>query len=170
MAFQIDALLRDFADNNRTQIIIAALIIAALVIWWWLPKWGVKRLALKIRDPKARADIEDNFRKTLSQLIGGAAILAGAWLTFQTAQTQISSQQRAAHDLLISNQVSKGFEQLASKDPVMRLGGIYALEGVMNDGVVNEGVMNDKTFLQYHRPVLETLCALTRADDRETRL
>jgi hypothetical protein len=33
---------------------------------------------------------------------------------------------------LISGQVSKGFEQLGSDKPVVRLGGIYALEGVMN--------------------------------------
>jgi uncharacterized protein YjbI with pentapeptide repeats len=58
--------------------------------------------------------------------------------------------QQAAHDLLISNQVSKGFEQLASDKIAMRLGGIYALEGVMN------------TSEQYHGPVLEGLCAFVR--------
>jgi uncharacterized protein YjbI with pentapeptide repeats len=40
---------------------------------------------------------------------------------------QFSQQQRASHDLLISNQVSKGFEQLGSEKVVIRLGGIYAL-------------------------------------------
>jgi hypothetical protein len=49
--------------------------------------------------------------------------------------------QQAAHDLLISNQVSKGFEQLAGEKLAVRLGGIYALEGVMN------------TSEQYHGPV-----------------
>jgi hypothetical protein len=59
-------------------LVVIIVVIAALVIWWWLPKWEVNRLALKIRDPKARADVEDNFRKTLSQLLGGAAVLVGA--------------------------------------------------------------------------------------------
>src|SRR5690242_16738615 len=53
---------------------------------------------------------------------------------------QFTQQQQAAHDQLlaanelrISNQVAKGFEQLAANDNVtMRLGGIYGLEGVMN--------------------------------------
>jgi pentapeptide repeat protein len=54
------------------------------------------------------------------------------------------------HDLLISNQVSKGFEQLASDKVAMQLGGIYALEGVMN------------TSEQYHGSVLEGLCAYVR--------
>jgi hypothetical protein len=57
---------------------------------------------------------------------------------------------QAAHDLLISNQVSKGFDKLASNNLTMRLGDIYALEGVMN------------TSDQYHPPVLEALCAFLR--------
>ena len=40
--------------------------------------------------------------------------------------------ERETQDLLISNQVSKSFEQLAGEKMEMRLGGIYALEGVMN--------------------------------------
>jgi hypothetical protein len=52
--------------------------------------------------------------------------------------------------LMISNQVSKGFEQLASDKVVVRLGGIYALEGAMN------------TSMEYHQPVLEALCAFVR--------
>jgi hypothetical protein len=126
-------------------------------LWWRLPKWEVNRLALN--DQKARADVEDNFRKTAGQLIGGAAVLIGAGFALfqflqqqQTTQSQFLQQQQAAHDLLISNQVSKGFEQLAGEKIEMRLGGIYALEGVMND----------KTSPQYHRPVLEALCAFVR--------
>ncbi len=135
-------------------------VIAALAFWWWWPRWQVNRLALEIRDPKARADVEDKFRKTVGQLLGGAAVLFGAWLAFlqfsqqqQTAQSQIKQQQQAARDLLISNQVSKGFEQLASDKMAMRLGGIYALEGVMNASERPE---------QYRGPVLEMLCAFVR--------
>src|SRR5882757_1192636 len=142
-------------------------VIAALAFWWWWPRWQVNRLALEIRDPKARADVEDKFRKTVGQLLGGAAVLFGAWLAFlqfpqqqQTAQSQIDQQQQAAQqqqqaarDLLISNQVSKGFEQLASDKMAMRLGGIYALEGVMNASERPE---------QYGGPVLEMLCAFVR--------
>jgi uncharacterized protein YjbI with pentapeptide repeats len=141
-------------------IAVVASVIAALAFWCWWPKWQVNRLALEIRDPKARADVEDNFRKTVGQLLGGAAVLFGAWLAFlqfsqqqQTAQSQIKQQQHAARDLLISNQVSKGFEQLASDKIAMRLGGIYALEGVMNTSERPE---------QYRGPVLEMLCAFVR--------
>jgi hypothetical protein len=140
-------------------------VIAALAFWWWWPKWQVDRLALEIRDPKARADVEDNFRKTVGQLLGGAAVLFGAWLVFlqfsqqqQTAQIEqqqqvAQQQQRAMHDLLIGNQLSKGFEQLASDKIAMRLGGIYALEGVVNGSERPE---------QYRGPVLEMLCMFVR--------
>ena len=50
-------------------------VMAALAFWWWWPKWQVNRLALEIRDPKARADLEDSFRRTVGQLLGGAAVL-----------------------------------------------------------------------------------------------
>src|SRR5215467_4507872 len=137
---------------------------AALAFWWWWPKWQVNRLALEIRDPKARADVEDNFRKTVGQLLGGAAVLFGVWLALlqfsqqqQTAQSQIKQQQQAeqqaARDLLISNQVSKGFEQLANDKIAVRLGGIFALEGVMNTSERPE---------QYRGPILEMLCAFVR--------
>jgi hypothetical protein len=120
--------------------------IAVWWLWWRLPKQQVAQLALKIRDPKARADVEDNYRKTVGQALGGAAVLVGAF----SAYLQFSQQQRSSHDLLISNQVSKGFEQLGSEKVVVRLGGIYALEGVMNNSD------------QYYQPVLEALTAFIR--------
>src|SRR6202035_5811098 len=99
-----------------------------------------------------RADIEDNFRKTVGQALGGIAVLIGAGIAYYGTQQTLHvnedgarSGQQAARDLLISNQVAKGFEQLGSDKVVVRLGGIYALEGVMN------------TSEQYHRPGLEAL-------------
>jgi hypothetical protein len=142
--------------------IIAAVGLAAAVLlvawlrwlWWRLPKREVERLRLTIRDPKARADVEDNLRKTIGQLLapllGGAAVLIAAGLGAVFAYLQFSRQYQASHELLISNQVSKGFEQLGSDKPVVRLGGIYALEGVMN------------TSEQYRQPVLEALTAFIR--------
>ena len=87
----------------------AALMAVAAIwwLWWRLPRRQVARLSLKIRDPKARADVEDNFRKTVGQALGGAAVLIGA----VAAYLQFTQQQQASRDLLISNQVSKGFEQ-----------------------------------------------------------
>ncbi len=120
-------------------------LLVSWILWWWLPKYQVSRY--RFADAKTRADIEDNFRKTVGQALGGIAVLIGAVVAY----LQFTQQQRAAHDLLISNQVAKGFEQLGNdKQLVVRLGGIYGLEGVMN------------TSEQYHQPVLEALCAFVR--------
>ena len=81
------------------------LVVIATAAWWWVPKWQVDRLSLKIRDPKARADLEDNFRKTIGQLIGGAAVLIGIGFAYYQSQLQITSQQ-----------VTKGFELLGDKN------------------------------------------------------
>jgi hypothetical protein len=135
---------------------VAGLVIyGAWWLWWRLPKQQVERLRLAIRDPKARADVEDNIRKTIGQLLGGAAVLVGAG----AAYLQFQQQQTSAHDLLISNQVAKGFELLGNKDNQIqqRLGGIYALEGVMN------------TSKQYYQPILEALCAFIRDRAAETK-
>jgi uncharacterized protein YjbI with pentapeptide repeats len=127
--------------------VLAALLLLWIAVWGWV--WWPKRVAarLALDDPKARADVEDNFRKTVGQVLGGAVVLLGAGLAY----LQFSQQQRAAHDLLISNQVSKGFEQMGSEKVVVRLGGIYALEGVMNN--------SDQ---YYYRSVLKALTAFVR--------
>ena len=54
---------------------------AAWWLWWRLPKRQVDRSRLTIRDPRAR-DVEDNFRKTIGQLLGGAAVLIDAALAY----------------------------------------------------------------------------------------
>jgi hypothetical protein len=137
--------------DNQTAIASAvpavAIVWAIWWLWWRLPRRQLVRLSIQIPDPKARADTEDNFRKTVGQVLGGAAVLIGAG----AAYLQFTQQQQASRDLLISNQVSKGFEQLAGTETAMRLGGIYALEGVMN-----------APSSQYRVPVLEALCAFVR--------
>src|SRR5262249_54387334 len=110
------------------------------MLWWWLPKWQANRLRFQIRDAKARADVEDNFRKAIAQLIAGAAVLVGAGFayygtqqTIEASRKQAADAYQASHDQLISQQVSKGFELLGrtntSNDKsgdktVIRLGGI----------------------------------------------
>jgi hypothetical protein len=136
----------------------AGAVLVVVVVWWlwWrLPKRQMR--SITAADPKARADIEDNFRKTVGQALGGIAVLIGAGIAYYgTQQTlQVNEEgarrgQQASRDLLISNQVAKGFEQLGSDKAVVRLGGIYALEGVMNNSE------------QYHQPVLEALSAFVR--------
>jgi hypothetical protein len=68
---------------------VGVIVVVAAALWWWLPKWQVNLLSLKIRDPKARA--EDNFRKTIGQLLGGAAVLIGARICLLPVATDAAS-------------------------------------------------------------------------------
>ena len=151
--------------------------VAAVALWagWWLwwrfPRLQINRLTPRIRDAKARADVEDNYRKTVGQLLGGAAVLLGAGLayyqtqrTFKASDVQSQRTSQASHDLLVSQQVTKGFELFGEKsNSVKRLGGLYALEYVMND-VANDHSGNVVSAHPgpYHQPILEALCAYLR--------
>jgi hypothetical protein len=142
-------------------------------LWWKVPKSEVAKLRHSIRNPKDRVDVEDTLRKRIGQALGAIAILVGAAFALaqfleqrDTAQKQIAvsqdqvriSQQQvqASHDLLISNQIAKGFEQLGSDKIEVRLGGIYALEGILRMPPP------DKMSPDYRQPVLEALCAFVR--------
>jgi hypothetical protein len=156
-------------DMNLSFLIwpgIGLLVLILGVIWWRVPKWQADRLRTSILDARALADVEDNFRKTLSQLFGGAAVLLAAVFAYyqfsetlkESEQTRKTSEkasralQKSSRDLLISQQVSKGFELLGSKELTIRLGGIYLLEGVLYISEI------------YHRPLIESLCAYVRVN------
>jgi len=146
--------------------LVLAAAVLACAVWWWVPKWQMKTITKTITasNPKDLADIEDNFRKTVSQTLGGIAVLFGVVIAYMQLTEQrdatymkllelrdaTQKQQNSAQKLLISNQIAKGFEQLGSKKLVVRLGGIYSLEGVMNESQ------------EYHRSVEEALCAFVR--------
>jgi hypothetical protein len=67
------------------------LVVIATMVWWQAPKRQANLLSLKIRDPKARADVEDNFRKTIGQLLGDAAVLIGTGFAYYQTQLDTSA-------------------------------------------------------------------------------
>jgi uncharacterized protein YjbI with pentapeptide repeats len=140
--------------------LLPAALVAVWWLWWKLPKREVAKLRDSIPDPKDRVDVEDTLRKTISQALGGIVVLIGAGVALaqfleqrDTAQKQL----QASHDLLVSNQIAKGFEQLGSDKIEVRLGGIYALEGILHMQPPDNTSSPD-----YRHPVLEALCAFVR--------
>jgi hypothetical protein len=99
------ALDEDSGELTKRALAGVAALFGAWWLWWRLPKPQADQLKFVVRDAKARADLEDNFRKTIGQVFGRAAVLIGAGYAYW----QFTQQQQAAHELLISNQVSKGF-------------------------------------------------------------
>jgi hypothetical protein len=116
-------------------------------LWWWVPKWQMR--SVRVPDPKDRADIEDNFRKTVGQALGGLLVLIAAGLAYYGTLQALQANEREARKLLISKQVAKGFEAFASKELRVRLGGIYELQGVMDTP-------------EYQQPVLDALSTFVR--------
>jgi uncharacterized protein YjbI with pentapeptide repeats len=125
----------------------------ALWAWWSLPKRLANQLRLQIRDGKDRADVEDNFRKTIGQLLGGAAVILGAGLAYLQTQETLRAQDEQSLRTLIGQQIAKGFELLGEKDPIKRVGGIYALEGVLN---------TPEQYHSFHQSVIDGISAFVR--------
>jgi uncharacterized iron-regulated membrane protein len=85
-----------------------ATLLITVGFWWWWPKREIGRLSPMIFDSAARANAEDNIRKTIGQLLGGAAVLLGAALAYlqftkqqEASQQQFLEQQQASRDLMV---------------------------------------------------------------------
>src|SRR5690242_6812026 len=86
-------------DTATAEWITIAIVIVAggLAIWWLWWRFPKRQMrSVTASNPKERADIEDNFRKTIGQALGGVAVLAGAAFAY----LQFTQQQQAARDQL----------------------------------------------------------------------
>jgi uncharacterized protein YjbI with pentapeptide repeats len=125
---------------------IGAGVLLAIAILWKLPQWQVGHV--KRLDGKERFDRVNEARKTLATILGGAAILAGGYVTWQNLALAREGQ--------IADRFSKAIEQLGavnsdgSKKLEVRLGGIYALEGIAYESERD------------HWPIMEALCSYVR--------
>lgn len=155
--------------------IIAALIF--FIILWIIPQLQTSNYREKFSaediqklEPKDRiqleknaADIENSSRLTLAQIIGGLALLAGLYFTYQnvraaqdnakTAQETIKISQenlRVMEEGKLTDRFSKAVEMLGGEKLDVRLGGIYALERIALDSQKD------------HWTVMEVLTAFVR--------
>lgn len=122
------------------------------LVWllWWLPRWQVNRTDA-LADEK-RFDRENEARKTLAQVIGGALVLAGLYSSMQTLNLSREGQ--------ITDRFTKAIDQLGALDDKgrpkleVRLGGIYALERIARDSERDHRVIMDilTTYVREHSP------------------
>jgi uncharacterized protein YjbI with pentapeptide repeats len=105
--------------HTAVTVVCALAVIAALWFFWWhFPFILVSKK--HFTDAKQNADVEDAYRKTIGQAIGGAALLVGLYFTMQ--QYFLATQ--AQH----LDQFQKNFEALKGTDVAVHIGGIYGLE------------------------------------------
>ncbi len=111
--------------------LVSALVL--LLIMWVLPKLYVRSLRNKslgggqseFDREKEKLKLEDDTRKTLAQIIGGAVFLFGLIFTYNTFVLNREGQ--------ITDRFTKAVEQLGDEDIAVRLGGLYALERIAKD-------------------------------------
>ena len=136
---------------KRVGLIVLGLLVVGLVLWWvpkievfgWKQQFGLREIdpAFYKRDVFTQ---EDRARQTLATIVGGLAILAGAYMTWQNFQLsrRIADQSaetakkniEIAEDKQITDRFAAAVINLSADDKMsQRLGGIYALERITRD-------------------------------------
>src|SRR5271157_4106501 len=132
---------------------LAAGALLALAILWKVPQWQVGHV--KNLEPKERLDRENEARKTLATIFGGIAFLVGGFFTWQNLKVA-QENLKVSQEGQITDRFSKAIEQLGAVDDKgkkkleVRLGGIYALEGIANESK------------ELHWPIMQVLCNYVR--------
>lgn len=98
---------------------------------------------------KIAFDIENASRLTIAQILGGFALLAGLYFTYQNVNVA-QRNLRVTEEGKITDRFSKAVEMLGSDKLDVRLGGIYALERIAIDSKKD------------HWTVMEVLTAFVR--------
>ena len=103
--------------------------VVALLIVWWIPRRQTRNLCLETKD---RLTLENEFRKTIVQIIGGAAILAGLYFTSQQLQASRRSLE-IAQEAQTTERFTRAVDQIGNQQLQVRVGGIYALGEISKD-------------------------------------
>jgi uncharacterized protein YjbI with pentapeptide repeats len=100
-------------------------VLFSLLIMWFVPKLQARGLDPKVADQRFLA--ENEARKTLAQIVGGFAILAGLYFTY--ANLKVANDQfKLLEAGQLADRFNKETEQLGSKSVGVRLGAILAFQ------------------------------------------
>jgi hypothetical protein len=100
--------------------VVAALVIVAVILYalWRVPRLQAMRSTVNF-------ERENEARKTLATIIGGAVVVLGIFVSFNTLVLSTEGQ--------ITDRLTKAVEELGSQNLEIRIGGIYALERIARD-------------------------------------
>jgi len=102
-------------------ILFAVILLLRLLLWF--PHWQVSQFG--INNATENATLENQYRATLAQMLGGVAIGISLYYTWQ--------RNNIAQDGQITDRFTKAVDQLGNRKIEIRLGGIYALERIANE-------------------------------------
>ena len=122
-------------------------VLAILSFLWSVPKLQVGQVDGE--DEVHIASLEDEYRRTLAQILGGLALLYGLYLT-QRRVVATEENVRVAQEGQVTERFTRAIEQLGHEETAIKLGGIYALERIAKDSEKDHG------------PIMEVLTAYVR--------
>ena len=115
------------------QIVLLAIFVIAIAagfILWKVPEWQTPSDISGTAGISAQ--IENEFRKTLAQIILGVLLLGTLYVAWKRASAAERTVE-VAQESQITERFTRAIEQLGSDKMAIRLGGIYALERIAND-------------------------------------
>jgi uncharacterized protein YjbI with pentapeptide repeats len=157
----------------KIALILAGVLAAFVVVLWKVPEQQVD--AYPNLTEEQRAKQEDEYRRTLAQIVGGALLLLGGYFTYrqlgaternvEIAREALKATQDAndrnaqiaretlktTQDRQITELFAKAIEQLGSNTLELQLGGIYSLERIAREANPQD-----------HWTVMEVLTAYVR--------
>ena len=153
--------------------LLAVLVPVAVAILWSVPPWQMEQVRGRLDksvDEYHLATLEDNYRRTLAQILGGLGLLYGLYLTqrrivatednVRVAQENVSIAQenvRVAQEGQVTERFTRAIEHLGHKEIAIRLGGIYALERLAKDSEKDHGSIMEilTAYVRQNVPVRE---------------
>ena len=146
-----------YSGSQREKTLLIAIgILIFLCASWYIPKWQIVSYGIDSWDTEKRLRLEDDLRKTIINIAGGAVIAIGLYLTYRRIRAS-EDQVVTTQDGLITDRFTRAIDQLGSTgidgkaNIEVRLGGIYALEQIAKE-------QTDK----YHNTIMEILAAYVR--------
>ena len=115
------------------------LLAVVVALLWCVPPLLVEQVP---GEPFDLASLEDTYRRTLAQILGGVGLLYGLYLGWRRV--------RAVEEGQITERFTQAIAQLGDDKMAIRLGGIYALERIAKDSEKDHG------------PIMEVLTAYVR--------
>jgi len=109
--------------KQKPQILIVFGFLFAAISLIWLPYWRVSQFG--INNATENATLENQYRATLAQILGGVAIGISLYYAWQ--------RNNIAQEGQITERFTRAIDQLGNPNLEIRLGGIYALERISNE-------------------------------------
>ncbi len=145
-----------YKPRFTSQLLMGLLLIGAMVfVLWKVPKWQLEGEKLQA---ERRIQLENDLRKTLAQIMGGAFILIGGYLAWRRV-TALERAVAVTQEGQITERFTRAIQQLGDKSREIRLGGIYALERIAKDSPKDHWTIMEvlTAYIREHTPWKESL-------------